>query len=77
MAKIEIEFTDRYQALGIPRPDGDCQGECEATGFVPVHRNEKEEPWKSLWEDAEKKSPTDDNYHFVTCPRCNGTRKEP
>lgn len=33
-----IEFTDRYDALGIPRPDPAtvCAGQCEGTGFYPV-----------------------------------------
>ncbi len=33
-----IEFTDRYQALGIPQPDSKtmCKGQCEATGWVPI-----------------------------------------
>ena len=35
----EIEFTDRYTALGIPYPDPEtvCQGQCEGTGWVPVY----------------------------------------
>lgn len=34
----QIEFTDRYDALGIPRPSllTMCRGDCEATGYVPV-----------------------------------------
>lgn len=33
------QFTDRYQALGIPYPDPAtmCQGQCEGTGWIPVH----------------------------------------
>ena len=31
------------------------------------------EPWKSLWEAAEKKKATDDGWHFVECPQCDGT----
>lgn len=32
------EFTDRYDALGIPYPDPNtiCQGDCEGTGYVPL-----------------------------------------
>lgn len=35
----EIEITDRYQALGIPRPNPEtmCQGDCEGTGWYPVY----------------------------------------
>lgn len=34
----DIEFTDRYEALGIPYPDEEtvCQGHCEGTGWIPV-----------------------------------------
>ncbi|CAK0743134.1 hypothetical protein CCP1ISM_160014 [Azospirillaceae bacterium] len=33
----KIEFTDRYDALGIKRPDPSrvCKGHCEGTGFFP------------------------------------------
>ena len=38
-----MEFTDRYQALGIPYPaEGTvCQGQCEGTGMVPVAHYEQ------------------------------------
>jgi hypothetical protein len=33
-----MEFTDRYQALGIPYPDINtmCKGHCEGTGIYPL-----------------------------------------
>lgn len=75
--EIEFEFTDRYQELGIPYPDTDtmCLGQCEGTGCVPIHRNDMEEPFHTLWVEAEQENPTDDDYHFVTCPDCHGTGK--
>jgi hypothetical protein len=71
------EFTDRYKALGVPEPDVKtmCKGQCEGLGWVPVHRNDMEEPWHTLWLEAEAKKQTDDDYHFVKCPDCNGTGK--
>ena len=32
------EFTDRYQALGMPSPDPAtmCKGDCEGTGVYPL-----------------------------------------
>jgi len=74
---MKIEFTDRYKALGIPYPDPMtmCHGLCEGTGWVPIHKNDPEESWKTLWLEAEKKSPSDDSYHFVKCIECNGTGK--
>ena len=72
-------ITDRYKALGIPYPDREamCNGQCEGTGSVPIYRNDDEEPWRTLWLIAEAKSPSEDGWHFVRCPDCNGTgRKE-
>lgn len=87
---MKTQFTDRYQALGIPYPDPKtmCQGQCEGTGYVP-HKHTKlakldpvravEDPsdviFDKLWEEAEKVKPTDDGYHFVKCPDCDGTGK--
>ena len=73
----DIEFTDRYKALGIPYPDSTtmCKGQCEGTGWIPIHRDDTEEPCHSLWLEAEKKSPTDDGYHFIKCPDCDGSGK--
>lgn len=33
-----MEYTDRYQALGMPYPElaTMCRGQCEGTGWVPV-----------------------------------------
>ena len=82
MSKLKIEFDDRYQALGIPYPDEKtcCQGDCEGTGLVPIDiRDETDPVYIRLWNETEVKNPNEpgDNWHFVTCPRCNGTRKEP
>jgi hypothetical protein len=43
----EREFTDRYKALGIPYPNVDtmCKGQCEGTGWVPVAKEDMEEPY--------------------------------
>lgn len=75
---MEIEFTDRYQALGIPYPDREtmCNGQCEGIGRVPIDRGDMTEPWRTLWLEAEGKSPTKDGWHFVTCPECGGTGKQ-
>ena len=75
----EIEFTDRYQALGIPWPDPKtmCEGLCEGTGMVPVSRDDPEEPYHTLWLEAEavNPNPPGDDLHFVKCPDCGGTGK--
>ena len=75
---MTIEFTDRYDALGIPLPDPKtiCLGQCEGTGFVPINGDgEDDEAFRKLWQEAEAKEPSDDGWHFVTCPTCNGTGK--
>lgn len=72
---VGLAFTDRYNALGIPQPDPMtmCKGQCEGTGWVPVCEDEQEEPFRSLWQQAEAEGPTDDGWHFVPCPTCEGT----
>ena len=74
----EFEITDRYQALGIPYPDPEtmCEGQCEGTGWVPVMADELDEPWRTLWLEAEKKAKIKGGTHFVQCPDCNGTGKK-
>lgn len=69
----------RYDALGMATPDVDtmCPDQCEGTGYVPIHRDDPEEPWRALWAAAEAVLPTDDGWHFVTCPTCNGTGHRP
>lgn len=71
-----MEFTDRYQALGIPYPDPDtmCKGDCEGTGVVPVKGDDLLDPrYRKAWDEAEAKEHADDGWHFVQCPECEGT----
>lgn len=72
----ELVFTDRYGALGLPQPDPAtmCQGDCEGTGYVPIKRDDPSPVYQALWDEAEAKEATDDGWHFVCCPDCNGTR---
>jgi hypothetical protein len=71
-----MEFTDRYQALGIPYPDPEtmCKGDCEGTGYVPIKYDTTDPLYRPLWVAAEEAEPSDDGWHFVVCPACNGTR---
>lgn len=75
---MSFEFTDRYQALGIPYPNPDtvCQGQCEGTGLVPIHKDEDDPVFKALWIEADKVATTDDGWHFVKCPDCHGRGKK-
>lgn len=50
-----IEFTDRYEALGMPYPEPEtmCQGDCEGTGAYPLAGPCPEAGREtSLWEEA-------------------------
>ena len=71
-----IELTNRYDALGVPLPDPDtmCLGRCEGTGWVLIPKDEMEEPWRSMWLEAEAKEPVADGWHEFVCPDCKGTR---
>jgi hypothetical protein len=74
-----IEFTDRYQALGIPYPDVNtvCKGRCQGTGVVPVSLEyATDSRFIELWHKAEKECPSEDDWHFVDCPDCDGTGKK-
>jgi hypothetical protein len=74
-----IVIADRYSALGMARPDPStmCEDQCEGTGWVPIHRDEEDPLFKTLFDDAETASPNKpgDNWHFVKCPACQGTGK--
>ncbi|WP_329217230.1 hypothetical protein [Streptomyces microflavus] len=89
-----VQFTDRYEALGIQRPSllTICRGQCEGVGFAPVFidtpaaaerrgpdgvrsQDEADPELVALWREAEAASPSDDGWHFVTCPQCKGTGK--
>lgn len=72
--RAAIQFVDRYDLLGIPRPDPEtvCLGPCEGTGIIPLMR-ESLPKYRAEWDMAEAKEPTDDGYHFLKCHDCGGT----
>lgn len=82
-ADVEFQFTDRYQALGIPYPDPKtmCKGQCEGVGLYPVKNDEHIEPLElAAWTDAhnavdahESEGGKCDGWHFIKCVDCNGT----
>lgn len=75
-----MEFTDRYEALGMPYPNPKtmCGGQCEGIGRYPVFLDDDTltDYEKEQWHKMEKENPTDDGAHFIICPDCNGTGKE-
>lgn len=64
---MSIEFTDRYQALGIPEPDVNtmCKGQCEGTGVYPSPDRVNPDGSVSI----------DTDWTFKTCEDCGGTGK--
>jgi hypothetical protein len=46
----EYEFTDRYEALGIPYPNPEtmCKGHCDGVGFYPVIHHLKQPTGNNL-----------------------------
>lgn len=68
-------LSDRYSALGIPRPHRKtvCLGHCEGTGYVPVRADTTSPVFRRLWRAAERKRKSEDGWHFVVCPACRGT----
>ena len=81
----KFEFTDRYQALGIPYPNTRtmCKGQCEGIGLYPVKNDEHIEPLEyAAWLDAhnapdahESDGGICDGWHFIKCLECDGTGK--
>ncbi len=74
--KRAVAIVDRYSALCLAVPRNPCKGHCEGTGWIPVKRDDRSRVLAALWLAAEKKKPAADGWHFVKCPKCNGTGKK-
>ena len=61
--------------MPYPNTETVCKGQCEGTGVVPIHKDNMKKSFHALWLEAEAKQPTEDGYHFITCPDCKGTGK--
>lgn len=46
-----FEFTSRY-GDNLPDPELFCDGQCEGMGYIPIHEDDKEEPWATLWKET-------------------------
>ena len=71
----KIDYIDRYDALGgiggpWPKASKASCRTCEGMHVVPVFKDNMDEPFRTLWLEAENKNPTDDGWHFVMCPDC-------
>lgn len=85
MSKLPQVFTDRYQVTGTPYPTKDSCDWCDGMGISPLHKSEenknacKTSHGKLVIVGQKEKdgSPCEDNdYFFVKCPECFGTRKK-
>lgn len=84
----DYEFTDRYEALGVPYPDPQtmCKGQCDGLGFYPQGLNDPgiSDAERVLWQaahDAPNAHEGDggkcDGWHFIQCAECGGSGKRP
>jgi len=70
-----IEWKDRYGDR-YPDPETICLGPCDGMGCFPLNKNNRNPQYKRLWDEAEKKKPSRDGWHFVECSDCKGTGKK-
>ncbi len=86
MEKDKIEIVDRYSATGTPYPTKDSCDWCEGMGVSPIY---KENLNKVAVDgsvnhrlivigqvEADNSACQDDEFIFVRCPWCLGTRKK-
>jgi len=74
---MKFNFTDRYGGKS-PSWLTSCHGQCDATGFVPVHKDQLNNESKNLvdaWHLCEISYHSNDGWHLIKCPDCNGTAK--
>lgn len=77
----EIEFTDRYDAVGFrPDPNNICPGQCEGLGCYPVSVRDQTEltgdEQRELLDALERGNKEDEiGYVMIRCPTCHGTGK--
>lgn len=73
---MKLEFTDRYDALGIKRPNHltMCRGDCEGVGVYPIRVDELRARGRDIPDLAPGED--EDGWRFVTCEVCQGTGKQ-
>ena len=79
------EITDRYKATGTPYPNKDSCDECDGMGLYPIQKNNlNKEACKSptgrlliIGQKEKDRTPMkEDQFVFVQCPFCGGTKKK-
>ena len=82
---MSIEITDRYKATGTPYPDENSCNECEGMGLYPEQKSKLnaeacKSPTGRLLIIGQKERDgslmEEDEFVFVQCPFCNGTKKK-
>ena len=78
----KYEISDRYSATGTPRPDENSCDTCEGMGLYPEQKanlNLEAVKYGRLiiigQKDKDGTPEEEDEYVFVRCPVCFGTRK--
>ena len=80
---MQLEFTDRYQATGIPYPNENSCDECEGMGLYPESKSSLNErackaPGGRLTIIGQKENDgtpcEEDDWVFVQCPVSKGSR---
>lgn len=80
-----IEIVDRYSATGTPRPDENSCDWCEGMGVSPcrkeiLNKEAVEQTHHKLvicgQMESDNTACEEDEYVFVLCPECFGTRKK-
>lgn len=82
----KYEINDRYSATGTPYPDENSCSWCEGMGVSPLNKNVlnqtavvegRNHKLLIIGQMEQDDSPTEeDDYVFVRCPACFGTRKK-
>jgi hypothetical protein len=87
-AKFKFTDRYQAMGLPYPDVETMCKGDCEGTGLVPIYGDNykgegkvrptyspsaRNDAYQHLWNEAEKREPTDDGWHLVRCFDCGGT----
>lgn len=79
MDKVEEEkyfnenFSNPEEAFG---PHNGCTSTCKGTGWIPINKHNMAQPYRGLWAQADFDCPSEDGYHMVPCPSCQGMHEE-
>lgn len=68
-------FSENFEPtsrLGVFGDTNGCVGDCEGTGWVPVFKDEVQDPvMRNQWAQGEEDMPSEDGWQILPCPMCN------